>query len=291
MDKKKLKLNKLVMCTKCHTEMEVIITPKMEILECGTCGALLELPKNKNNALEYTKILLTEAPKIKLSDVTTVELQKRKERMVLNEDYSINIQMESERDLEILEKHLKRDISTIRSNREELSIRIPKLELPAIYDQEVLPEEIVKKILNNFRTKEFIQSYITKITSYFKYATMTQEGRMVFEIPSDRQQAELQRILVVTKIFFIQEQEHILYLPWNSVLLVQALVRVPTELREQIVEFMLDTWQKTNAYHRNMALEIELTEHREEKGIKHEKDEKGLKELKSKKTRKIMDYI
>ena len=215
--------------------------------------------------------------------------------MVLNDDYSISIRMESVRELEIIEKHLKRDFSTLKTHLESLTLIIPKIELPMIYDQEVLNDEILKKVRTYFKTMEFIKSYSSTITKFFVYSTLSEKGRMVFEIPNEKLQAELQKILVLTKIFFIPDKEYSLYLPWNSVVLLHALVRFPNEMNEEYLTFMVEKWLPSNTYHKNLSLEIELedneekNEKRNKKENKEEEKEKGVSM--KKKSKNLLEFL
>jgi hypothetical protein len=272
----------MVLCSSCNKEMDLITYPQMQIFQCVKCGFLIELPLSNKESIDYNKVIITEIPKINLSDVTLVELKKNNSNMEINQDMNLVITLETSRDLEILGKHVKRDIPRSKIDFEKLQLIIPNYELPKVFNSKIFSEELNRIILKYFKTPEFLKSYLSKLIEYLKYSSFTEEGRLLFNLPNEIITKELQRILLISKVFFIQESINGLYLPWNSVLLINSFINFPNELKDPFLKFVIKKWLPSNSFHRNISFENEL---RKELNTKKERNSGDLNKLSEKKSK------
>lgn len=284
----------MVVCPSCNKEMELITYPQMQIFQCVSCGKIIELPLQNKESIDYNKLLITELPNPNLSDITIVELQKRKSTMLINSDMNLLVTVDSTRDLEILAKNVRRDMPTIKTDTENLQLIISKNELPKIFHSKILSEELTKELSKYFRTIEFLRSYLSTMKDYLNYSVITEEGRLLFNLPNELLTTEIQRILIISKIFFIQEDVNTLYLPWNSILLLRSFIDFPKNLNEQLLSFIIQKWQPSNSYHKNLSFEGELKNDLRKKADNKELKIKKKNNLSSKeKVRSglIFDYL
>ena len=284
----------MVLCSSCNREMELVTYPQMQVLQCVSCGKLIELPLQHKESIDYNKLIITELPNPSLSDITIVELQKQKYAMSLSSDMNLLITLQSLRDLEILAKNVKKDIPNLKTNPENLQLVIPRYELPKVFNSKILSEELTKEITKYFKTIDFLKTYLLVLKNYLNYTVITEEGRLLFNLPNELITAEIQRILIISRILFIQENINSLYLPWNSVLLLRSFIDFPNVVNEQFLNFIIQKWLPSNAYHKNLSFESELKNEikrrREIKEIKL-KDHTSNPTKEKTKSRSILDYV
>jgi hypothetical protein len=252
------------------------------------------MPRKKEKEINYNDLIITKIPRTNLSDITIVELQKLKNYTTITEDKSLIIQLESIRDLEIVSKHVKRDIPTVKSDSNNLTMTIHKSDLPKLVNQDILTKTVSDKVNEYFKTKEFLKMNLKNIEKFLNYGLINEKGRLEVILPNEQMTEEIQKILLISKIFFIQEGKTKVQLPWNSILFIQAFITFPKDHQEQYLDFAVKNWLPSNAYHKIMAFEIELEEKQEKIGQvmkETEAQKQSRKTLKKGQSRRLKDFL
>jgi Zn ribbon nucleic-acid-binding protein len=59
-------------CSSCNSIMELITTPKVDVLQCVTCGFIIEMPRKKEKKINYNDLIITKIPRTDLLDIIIV---------------------------------------------------------------------------------------------------------------------------------------------------------------------------------------------------------------------------
>lgn len=249
----------MIKCSSCGKEMDIFEGTKVTVLQCLKCNLKIELPASKDGKINYHSISISDIPKTSISDILIVELQKRINDIDLMNDMSLKVKLTSLRDLEIVAKYLKREEISFKTDNEQFNIVISKHELVNFYDQLTFREEIKSKIHKFFRSVKFIKSYLINLEQYLNYSHINDIGRLVFLLPNESISLKIQRILLISKIYFIQLDNNSIYLPWNSVLYLNSFITFQYDLKTQYLNFLVQKWQMSTTYHRSVRFEKEIS--------------------------------
>ena len=247
--------------------MELFEGREVVVFQCLSCNLAVELPASQDGTINYQSIGSSVIKSGGISDVLIAELQKISKKTTLNNDMSLDIAFDSNRERKILSKHLKRNEIAFKILDDSMTIKIPSFELEKLFSLNIFSDEIKHRLTKYFRSPKFIKNYLLRVKDFLKYAFFNEQGRLVFNLPNVKLMQNLQRIFLFSKLYFVNQGNNTIYLPWNSVLFLVACNCLPKHLDEQTTEFMINKWQRSKTFIRNSHFELELLQ--KEKKIRY----------------------